>query len=358
VATRGPAAPGITCPDCGYENRPGATHCNLCHKLFVEKKRRRPPPVPAPLDKVDFFAAQKANRVRSFFLAVGVAGLLLLCGWVFGEALGLGWGGLAVGFVLAVGMLVFANYGGSAAVLRMSGARPADRERDQKLVNVVEEVAIAAGLPAPRVFVIEDLSPNAFATGRDPRSAAVAVTRGLYQKLNREELQAVIAHEIGHVRNLDIRYGVMVAILVGVTALMCDGFLRGLRLGGGRGRSRSRGGGGGAMAFFLLAALILAILAPLVSRILQAAVSRQREFLADATSVELTRNPGALASALEKIAADPDPLEVANRATQHLYIVNPLKHFSMKAKGLLSTHPPTPARIQRLRAMGARMAGG
>src|SRR5919202_2005336 len=213
-------------------------------------------------------------------------------------------------------------------------------------------MTIAAGLPMPKVYIIDDTAPNAFATGRDPEHASVAVTSGLLEKLNRDELQGVIAHEMSHVGNFDIRYAMLVGILVGTTVLISDFFLRGLWFGGGRGGRRG-GGGGNLQLIMVVIAIVLAILAPLFARLLQLSISRQREYLADATAVQLTRNPKGLADALQKISSDREVLEVANRATAHLYIVNPIKKFEKRAKGLFSTHPPIEERIQILRALQA-----
>src|ERR671933_710360 len=209
-------------------------------------------------------------------------------------------------------------------------------------------MAIAAGLPMPKVYIIDDSAPNAFATGRDPQHASVAVTSGLLEKLDRDELQGVIAHEMSHVGNYDIRYAMLVGVLVGTTVLISDFFLRGLWFGGGR---RREGGGGQAQLIMMIIAIVLAILAPLFARLLQLSISRQREYLADATAVKLTRNPKGLADALQKISDDREVLEVANRATAHLYIVNPIKRFEKRAKGVFSTHPPIEERIQILRAL-------
>ncbi len=203
------------------------------------------------------------------------------------------------------------------------------------LFNVVEEMAIAAGLPMPKVYIIDDSAPNAFATGRDPEHAVVAVTSGLLEKLDRDELQGVIAHEMSHVGNFDIRYAMLVGVLVGTTVLISDFFLRGLWFGGGR-----RQGGGQGQIIMLVVAILLAILAPLFARLIQLSISRQREYLADATAVQLTRNPKGLADALQKISGDREVLESANRATAHLYIANPIKKFEKRSKGLFSTHPP------------------
>ena len=277
--------------------------------------------------------------------------LVALCG-VFGGLYRSAPVGIALGAIVSVGSGLFAYFAGDRAVLGVSGARTVSREEFPVLFNVVEEMCLASGLPMPGLFLIEDSAPNAFATGRDPVHASIAVTRGLLDKLNREELQGVIAHEMSHIRNLDIRFATMVGVLVGMTAMLCDFFWRSMRYGGlGSTRSRRSGKGGGAVALFALAAFILALFAPLVSRILQMAVSRKRELLADASAVELARNPLGLASALEKIDRDREILEVANRATQHLYIVNPIKRFDMRASALMSTHPPLEARVRILRSM-------
>jgi len=278
-----------------------------------------------------------------------------------GAALGIGGGGdLISGVAGAFGALVFAVvlfittwYGGDQMTLGASGARRADRERDRVLVNVVEEMAIASGLPPPAVYVIEDSAPNAFATGRDPRHASIAVTRGLYDKLDRDELQGVIAHELSHVRNYDIRYTTLVAVTVGAVVLLADFAIRHMRWGGGPSRSRNQNAGG----FLILIAIVVAILAPISAQLLQAAVSRRRETLADLSGAELTRYPEALARALEKIEADPDVLEAANRATAPLYIVNPIKSFEARGRGLFQTHPPTRERAHLLRSIALPAAG-
>jgi heat shock protein HtpX len=226
-----------------------------------------------------------------------------------------------------------------------------NEEANPRLVNVVRELSLAANVPVPKIYLIDDSAPNAFATGRSTKDASIAVTSGLLDKLDREELQGVIGHELAHVRNLDIRFAMLVAVLVGSVALLADIFLRGFFRGGGGGGGRSRDGGGAIMLIFFVLAIVLAILAPIFARLVQLAVSRQREYLADSSSVEITRNPAGLERALVKIAADREPLEVANRATQHLYIVNPLKKNVVEASGLFSTHPPILYRINRLRSL-------
>ena len=291
------------------------------------------------------------NRRNSLFLILAFFVFVLVLGYVIGYA----WIGDPVGalFGLALALVVgtiaglVSYFAGDKMVLAASRAKEITHEDAPRLFNVVEEMSIAGGLPMPKVFIIQDSAPNAFATGRDPEHASVAVTSGLLDKLDRDELQGVVAHEMAHVGNYDIRYAMLVGILVGTTVLISDFFLRGLWFGGGR----SREGGGYVQIIMMVVAILLAILAPLFARLLQLSISRQREYLADATAVRLTRNPDGLADALQKISGDREVLEVANRATAHLYIANPVKGFEKRAKGLFSTHPPIQERISLLRAM-------
>lgn len=295
-----------------------------------------------------------ANKRNSWLLTVVM--LVLLCG--LGVAIGAAWGtwqfGLIVALIIVLVMGLSSYFGGGRIVMGISRAREIQKRENPQLSNVVEEMAIAGGLPMPRVFVINDTAPNAFATGRNPQHAMVAVTTGLLDKLNRSELQGVIAHEMSHVRNYDILFAMMMAVMVGVIALLSDFFLRSTFWGvGGRRSSRREKGGGGLL---VILAIVLAILAPIFSKLIQLAVSRQREYLADASAVELCRDNEGLASALEKISGDKEVLEVANRATQHLYIVNPIKPFETRAKALFSTHPPINERVQRIRSIVPRTA--
>jgi heat shock protein HtpX len=221
------------------------------------------------------------------------------------------------------------------------------------LDNVTEEMAIAAGIPKPKLYVIDDTSPNAFATGKNPETGVVCCTTGLLNKLNRDELQGVIAHEMSHIRNYDIRFMTTISLIAGLIPLLSDFLMRMGWFGGGR-RSRDSDSNNGAQSIFMIVAIILAILAPIFSVLLQMAVSRKRELLADASAAELTRYPEGLASALRRISDDPEPLEAANRATQHLYIVNPLKRNTEQSSALFSTHPPIEERIEALsHLMGA-----
>jgi heat shock protein HtpX len=239
-------------------------------------------------------------------------------------------------------------------LLGLSQAKEITKADDPQLFNVVEELTIAGGLPMPRIFLINDTAMNAFATGRNPKHACVAITTGLREKLTRDELQGVLGHELSHVRHYDILFATLIAVMVGVLVMLCDIFLRSLWWGGGGRRSRgrdSRGGGGGAMAIMAIIALVLAIISPILARIIQMAISRQREYLADAGSVELTRNPEGLAHALAKLADDPEVLEVANRATAPLYIIHPIKKFEERSESIFDTHPPVRDRIERLMAL-------
>jgi heat shock protein HtpX len=293
------------------------------------------------------------NRRASWLLMIIVVALLCLLGYVIGFAwIGGSNGGLGllgVFGVVAIVWSVVGYYAGAGMVLAVSGARRVDHDQEPRLYNVVEEMTIAAGLPQPpAVYVIEDPAPNAFATGRDPAHASLTVTRGLLTSMDRDELQGVIAHEMSHIRNYDIRFATLVGILVGMIALLADVFLRSRWFGfGGR---RGNDSGGNAAAIMMVVAIALAILAPLAAYAVQFAISRRREYLADATGVELTRNPLGLARALNAIAMDPRQLRMANRATAHLYIANPLRK-TREVAGLFDTHPPIQKRIGVLLAM-------
>ena len=291
-----------------------------------------------------------ANKRNSFFITIAITAFLIVLGYFLGVYWGSGYAGVAISFLLALIMSLAAYYSGDKMVLAISRAKRIEKRDYPQLFNVIEELSVAGGLPMPAIYVIDDTAPNAFATGRNPQHASVAITTGLMQKLNRDELQGVMAHELSHVGNRDILYATMVGVLVGSIAMISDFFLRSFFWSGGR-RRRSDEKGGGIGAILVIVAIALAILAPICAKLLQLAVSRQREYLADASAAMLTRYPEGLASALEKIAGDKEVLEVANRATQHLYIVNPIKPFEKRASSLFSTHPPIGERITRLRAM-------
>src|SRR4051794_18256425 len=303
-----------------------------------------------------FYSQISANRRNSLLLALLVIALFGVLGFAIGYAIAGSASGAFVVMAVAVlvgGLAAVGSYfGGDSGVLSVSGAKEVDETSAPQLLNVVREMAIAANIPMPKVYVIDDTAPNAFATGRDPTHASVAITTGLLEKLDREELQGVMGHELSHVRNFDIRFSTIVGVLVGSIALLADFFLRFTFWGGGR-RSRDDrdGGGGGLQAIMFVVAIVLSILAPIAARLVQLAVNRQREYLADASSVQLTRNPYGIERALAKIASDQEVLEVANRATQHMYFTNPIKKFEERASGLFSTHPPTLERINRLRLL-------
>jgi len=303
------------------------------------------------------FERIRANKIKSFFLVAILATLMILAGLVLGESIAQGGGmvGVVIALIIWTVLTLVSYYAGDSMILAISHAQPIEKKDAPQLYNVVEEMSIASGLPMPKVYIIEDSAPNAFATGRNPKTASIAVTRGLLDKMSRDELQGVVAHEMGHVLNRDILFVMMASILVGVLVLLCDFYLRSFwRVGGSRSSSRREGGKGGAQAILVILAIIMAILAPILARLLYLAISRRREYLADATSAALTRYPEGLASALEKIANDPDVLEVANRATSPLYIANPIKPFEERYVAWESTHPPIGERIKILRSI----AGG
>ena len=290
-----------------------------------------------------------SNKRRSFFLVAFFVAVIFLLVWVFERLTGMGEGGLIVAALVA-GASAFAGYYASDKIaLAISHARPVTKEEFPYLYNVVEGLTIAAGLPAPRCYVIDDTAPNAFATGRNPDHSVICVTTGLLEKLNRVELEGVVSHEMAHIKNYDIRLQTLAVVMVGVIALLGDWIMRSVWFGG-RGR-RSGGSRSGAGAIFLVVGLVFAAFGPLIAQLLRLAVSRRREFLADATGAMMTRYPAGLASALRKISADPEPLEAANKATAHMYIVNPLKNLKGRLNRMFSTHPPIEERIAALEKM-------
>jgi len=308
----------------------------------------------------DFIAAQRANRRNTIVLIIVLIGLAGILGYLLGLVIDVYFTAdrkqvedLDLAAYLIASAVAFAA--GGRVMISLTGAEEVTAEQEPVLHNVVEEMAIAAGLPKPRIVVIPTSALNAFATGMEPESAIIGVTRGLLTELNREELQGVIAHEMSHILNWDIRYMTAVGILVGLIALVCDGVLRAGRVGvasSGSGSSRGRGKGGGG-AILVIVLVVFAILAPIAAQMVRFAVSRQREYLADATSVQLTRNPLGLMHALQKLQENAQPFDGANRATQHMFIVNPFKNFSADASALMATHPPLEARIERLSNLGA-----
>ena len=299
--------------------------------------------------RLSIYDAAAANRWRTVVLIAVFTAIIALLGYFVGEYFAPG-GGLAAlpfAFALAVGSGLASYFAGDQIILAQSRAREISPDQEKVLHDVVETLALGLGIPTPKLYVIEDSAPNAFATGRDPRHASVAVTRGLLDKMDRTELEGVIAHELSHVGNRDIRVMLLVTILVGTVALLADWMWRSFFWT--RGGRRERDGGGNAIIAVI--AIALALLTPIIATLIQLAVSRQREFLADASGALLTRYPSGLASALRKIAADPEPLEAANKATASLYIANPLKDAPAFFDHLFDTHPPIEERIRRLEAM-------
>lgn len=289
------------------------------------------------------------NIVRSYLFMAIFTGLVIGLGYVFGHALGYGNSFVGIAVFLSVISSFVSYYYGDQVVLAMSGARPANRKQDFDFFTVCENLSIAAGLPMPKLYVIEDTAMNAFATGRDPKHAVVCATSGLLTRLDRREIEGVVAHELSHVQNYDIRMMAIVAVLVGTIAYASDFFMRSLWWGRGRSRDNDRDSG----SIFLIIGIILAIISPIIATLIQLAISRKREFLADASGALLTRYPEGLARALEKIKGDKEVLEAATNATAHLFIANPFKgkQFGAWFAGLFDTHPPIQERIKILRAM-------
>lgn len=320
---------------------------------------------------MNLYDQQSANRRRTWLIVFAFVGFLLLLGAGFdvfyvGEAGGY----VPVGSILALGVgsvsALASYFGGDRAVLAAAGARPVEEvaagasEGDllklRQLENVVDEMAIAAGLPRPKVYVVPDPDPNAFATGRGPERSSIAVTRGLLDALDREELQGVVAHEMSHIKNLDVRVLTLVAALVGAVALLSDWARRGMMWGGGsRRRDDDRDRGGFAGIIFFVVWLIAIMLAPVLAQVLAMMVSRQREYLADASGAELTRNPLGLARALEKIEDAVEPTQAIHHGSAHLCIADPLgRRLNVSEgfwSGLFASHPPMAARIAALKAM-------
>lgn len=300
---------------------------------------------------VTIYSQIDANRSRSLFIMAFFTLFIAMVAFIFGKASGYGVSFTGIALIFAGLTSLGSYYWGDKLVLAMSGAHLADRKKDFDLFTVVENISIAAGIPKPKVYVIEDSAMNAFATGRDPNHAVICTTRGLLDKLTRRELEGVIAHELSHIQNFDTRVMAIVAVLAGTVVFLADWFMRMLWWGAGRSRDREERGGVGSI--FMLLGIVFAILSPLIATLIQLAVSRRREFLADASGALLTRNPDVLADALEKIAGDRHVLHSASNATAHLFIENPFKGKSSKAwfSSLFNTHPPVEERIKILRAM-------
>ncbi len=289
----------------------------------------------------------KKNKIKSWFIVLLFLAFIAVIVYYICMALDLGELSIIIAMIFAIVSTWGSYYYSDKIVLKLNNARPATREEDLKLVNILDSLVISAGLPEkPQLYVIEDAQPNAFATGRNPKHAVICVTTGLLEKLDYYELEGVLAHEMSHIKNYDILLSAVVSVMVGFVVILSDWFTRISFYGGRRGRDGDTDNNGNAI--IMLIGLIFLILAPIFGQLMQLAISRKREFLADATAIEFTRNPDGLISALEKISADPNELKVANKATENMYIANPFRN-KKKSSDLWSTHPSTEARIEALR---------
>lgn len=276
-----------------------------------------------------------------FFFIVFISLFAFVSGLAFGDPIVF----FVIGFVFSLFSAGISYFYSDKIVLRMSGAREVSLESHRKLYHLMENLIIATGLPMPKLYIIDDSAPNAFATGRNPEHAVICVTTGLLDKLDKRELEGVLAHELAHVKNYDILYMTLVVVMVGMIVFVSDWMMRSF-LWGRRDRKS-----GQANAVLIVVAIALMVLAPIIATMMKLAISRSREYLADATAALITRYPEGLASALEKIAGDKEPLEAANKATAHMYIINPLHEHTSKLNNLFATHPPVGERIKRLRNM-------
>lgn len=291
-----------------------------------------------------------SNKRRSVILIFLFITIIAAIGWAFSELTDFGYGALVLAIIISVLLAVFGYYQGDKVALRTAGAKPIKKEENPYVYRMVENLCITAGVPTPKVYIINDPAPNAFACGRSPEHASIAMTTGIIEKLENEELEGVIAHELSHIKNYDIRMMTLVVVLVGTVALLSNWFIRSQMFGFGR-RRDNRSGGQLAMVL-LLVGVVLAILSPLIAQLIKLAISRKREFLADASGALLTRYPEGLARALEKIADYNKPLLHANNATSHLYISNPFGAHALRGLAkLFSTHPPITERTAALRKM-------
>lgn len=286
-----------------------------------------------------FFDAIDANKRNSLLLIIFLTFLVFVAISAFSMMFDIGWAGFVLGAVIAIVYALLSYYMGDKALLALSGAKPVAKEDNPYLYNLVEGLALAAQIPAPKLYMIEDQAMNAFATGRDLQHSAIVVTRGLAEKMNRAELEGVVAHEMSHIGNFDIRYMLITVVMVGLIGFMGEIILRSFIWGGSGNR---RGGGGGLL---IVLGLILAIVTPIIAMLVKFAVSRQREYLADATAVKLTRYPDGLKSALAKIRDNYQPVKAASETTAPLYFADPI---GKKLTGFFSTHPPIEDRIKRL----------
>jgi len=301
---------------------------------------------------MNVYSAISANKNKTWLIMLLFVLIITTVVYVFCQALGYGLGFVGIALILAGLMSIGSYYYSDKIVLATAGAKPIQKSDNPELFRTVENLCIGDGLPMPKIYIINDPSPNAFATGRDPQHAIVCVTTGILPLLDKSELEGVIAHELSHIKNFDIRLMGIVAVLVGFVAILANLFTNQL-MWGGLGRDRDDRNSGNLQAIFLIIGIVLAILSPIVATLIQLAVSRKRELLADASGALLTRYPEALASALEKISNDPHSLKSASNATAHLFIVNPFKGKNTKQwfSSLFDTHPPIAERIKILRSM-------
>jgi heat shock protein HtpX len=294
-------------------------------------------------ERRDIFNEINSNKLKTIFLFIGFFAFIFLLAiaikYIFNFT---GFGILFIAGVIAIIYAVIGYFVGDKIVLSTSGAKEADEKKYVYLINLVEGLSLSAGIPKPKVYVIEDKSPNAFATGRDPKHSSLAVTTGLLEIMNRQELEGVIAHEMSHIHNRDIQVMTFVSVLFGIVSIASDIALRGMIFGGSGDHDNKNPIG-------LILAIALVILAPLIALIIQMALSRNREYLADSSGAKLTRYPAGLANALKKIAAVNQPVKKASKGTAHLYIANPLSAGGLT--NIFSTHPPIQERIKRLEAM-------
>ncbi|MFA6028069.1 MAG: M48 family metallopeptidase [Patescibacteria group bacterium] len=290
-----------------------------------------------------------SNKRRTIILIALFVIVIIALGYVFSQAMDYGWGGVILATILSVVMSLVSYYSGDKLALLTAGAKgPIKKEENAYAYRLVENLAITAGLPMPKVYIIPDSAINAFATGRDPKHASIAITQGAIANLENEELEGVVAHELAHIKNYDIRLMMIVIICVSITTLLANWFFRFSFFGGRRSSNRN---GGGAGIILLLIGIVLAILSPVAAKLIQLAISRKREFMADASGVLLTRYPEGLAKALEKINQQDLPLMRANKATAHLYISNPFAHKKGFFSKMFSTHPPIEERVKALRSI-------
>lgn len=301
---------------------------------------------------MNHYQAIRSNKQKSWLVIVGFVTFIVGAAYIMAAGFGFGLDFVGIALIIS-GLMSFASYWFSdRIILTLSGARKATKDEFFDYYTVTENLVMAQRMPMPKLYVIEDTAMNAFATGRDPKHGVVCATTGLLSRLDRSEIEAVVAHELSHIQNYDIRLMSIVTILVGFVALLSDWMLR-MTFWGGSGRNRDSNNSGQLQMILFIAGLVLALLSPLVAQLIQLAISRRREFLADASAVGMTKNPEGLARALEKLDADREPLEAANKATAHLYISNPLKNHKKDAigwfSGLFMTHPPIEARVAALR---------